>query len=782
MRSTKPIQVFELVKRRHTRMEARKRTPSQRALQIGAIVLGGAGVAAATLALVALPFYVYLTASLPPIERLEDLLNPITGELLQPTRFYDSTGGTLILTLAPEGISRQFVNAADIPWLAEAYISSNQPDFWQENTLDLSEISLPPNTIAEHLVARLLFSSESEGWLKNIQTNLLAADAIEKYGRQQILAWALNSTDFGHWAFGAEGAAQLYFGKPAVELTLAESALLAAVAQAPALNPIDAPELAIRFQRLVLTAMREQGVITEAELTAAIADPLVFASGREPISLAPDFTDLAVRQLKAELGDQRVVNGGLEVTTTLDFALQQEISSFFSVGEQTNLAILDPINNRVLAAWGDTSTQHPAGGLMTPFIYLSAFAEGWSPASLVWDIYEEFPEGTTTLPLQSPVTLRQSLANGDLDATASLMQNLAIRRNINELVQIFNAGTVDITQEEFAITTLEAARMFSSLSQSGFVANKATSTANTLLFAADPNGVVEFDLTQTEWQPIISSEIAFLVTDILGDTTFWQLPTNINQASAIFKDSGQHWQIAYSPQRVVSVWTEEELDPESPLWPPFFLAAHRRLPMKDWDVPAGLTSVVVCVPSGQRPDDDCPETRREWFVRGSEPTETDSLYERIAINSLNGKLATVFTPEEFIQERVFLMVPSSAEAWVRATGIPLPPQDYDPVPAFTSVEGLPIIAEPEPFSQVSGVVEILGSLRADAVGYDVQVGQGLRPSEWQQIAEGRALPRSGILTQWNTEGLNGVWAIQLQVWDAEGRITRAYSVITIGGQ
>jgi hypothetical protein len=202
--------------------------------------------------------------------------------------------------------------------------------------------------------------------------------------------------------------------------------------------------------------------------------------------------------------------------------------------------------------------------------------------------------------------------------------------------------------------------------------------------------------------------------------------------------------------------------------------------VKDWEIPASLISVTVCVPSGQLPDEDCPQTRREWFVRGTEPVEYDTLFKRLAINSLNGKLATVFTPAEFIQESVYLMVPPEAESWALAAGIPLPPVDFDTVPAQTPISSDPIrITRPLAFTEVSGVVRIFGSVGEDIAGFDIQIGQGLHPTEWLLIAEDSSAPTNNWLAEWNTEGLSGIWAIQLQVWNEDGSVIRAYAVVTI---
>lgn len=769
MRSNRLVYVVELVKTRHARLDACKQTGSRRTLHLSALSLGVVSLVAAVLALAALPFSFLLTTGLPAVGRLEELLNPTSGVLLQPVRFYDRSGETLILTLAPEGIERKFVSVGDVPWLAKAYVASNQPDFWQAGIFEWSEATRSSDTIAERTVATLLLPNEPEGWLKNLRVNLLAADALKKYGQEQILTWAINSTDFGHWAFGAESAAQLYLGKPAAELTLAESALLVAVAQAPALNPIDAPELAIRFQRLVLTSMWEQGVITDSELAEAVSQLLVFAPARKSVNMAPDFTDLAIEQLEAELGHERVISGGLDVITTLDYELHQEAASL--IGEDgANLVIADPVNNRLLAVLGDAATEHQAGSVFNPFVYLGAFAQGKAPASLVW----VFDQRTAASINQGPLTLRKAFAGRLSTVEASLSIDPAIERRFAELMQLLDIRFPD---QEAELSLADAARVYGLLSQNGLAANIESPSLNTLLFAAGPSSSVELDLTRTVWQSVLSPDLSYLVTDVLSDTTYWQQA--IDRPAAFTFDTGQHWLVAYSPQRVLVLWKETAFGDESQIWLPLFETAHRGLPTIDWEVPAGLISVIVCVPSGQLPDEDCPETRREWFLRDNRPRETDGLYQRIAINSLNGKLATVFTPEEFVEERVYLMVPPEGEAWAQAARIPIPSQDYDPVPGLKIGNSLPKIAQPAPFTEVSGLVKVIGSLGADAVRYDVQIGQGLRPSEWLLLAEGRASPWKRDLAQWDTEGLGGIWAIQLQTWNAEGKMTRVYTVVTI---
>jgi hypothetical protein len=126
-----------------------------------------------------------------------------------------------------------------------------------------------------------------------------------------------------------------------------------------------------------------------------------------------------------------------------------------------------------------------------------------------------------------------------------------------------------------------------------------------------------------------------------------------------------------------------------------------------------------------------------------------------------------------------MQVPIEAASWARATGVEVAPEEYDSIPAFEDDgEGLRINS-PAAFAEVSSEVRIFGRLPAGTVAYDVQVGAGLYPTEWLLIAEDDSLVRSGELTEWDVSGLSGLWAIQLQAWDAEGVLQRTYTVVTI---
>ena len=119
------------------------------------------------------------------------------------------------------------------------------------------------------MISELLLWNESPGLWRAARERILAAQITSHYGRQKVMEWYLNSTNYGSLAFGAEQAAQVYFGKSASRLNLAEAAILAAVSESPALNPMDSPQTALQRGEIVIDAMFGQGLITAAEVETA---------------------------------------------------------------------------------------------------------------------------------------------------------------------------------------------------------------------------------------------------------------------------------------------------------------------------------------------------------------------------------------------------------------------------------------------------------------------------------------------------------------------------------
>ena len=267
--------------------------------------------------------YVNLTRDLPSLRILPILLNPPNGYLLQPTRIYDRTGQNILFTFAPDDSPRRYIplsetNPQHLPkTLTDAVIAKTDPDFWQHPGYTLNAIAdyeLHP-TLAQRLVSDLLLFDEPPSLRRALRERILAAQITAQYGRTQILEWYLNSANFGRYAFGADAAAQLYFGTSATELTTAQSAILAAVSDSPSLNPYDAPETALERGRETIIRMSALNFLSDQAKDNALGESPRFQTPppAQP-QLASAFTNLLLNQLDARFSRQRIERGGLTIT------------------------------------------------------------------------------------------------------------------------------------------------------------------------------------------------------------------------------------------------------------------------------------------------------------------------------------------------------------------------------------------------------------------------------------------------------------------------------------
>ena len=208
--------------------------------------------------------------------------------------------------------------------------------------------------------------------------------------------------------------------------------------------------------------------------------------------------------------------------------------------------------------------------------------------------------------------------------------------------------------------------------------------------------------------------------------------------------------------------------------------ASQSIPQQGWAIPAGVTTMDVCDPSGLLPTKNCPSIVSEVFLNGNEPVQLDHLYQTFTVNRETGYLATVFTPPQLIENKVFLMIPPEAQAWAKSANVPMAPIAYDAIQASQVNPDVNITA-PALFAEVNGQVQIKGTAAGTDFGrYRVLVGQGIEPQNWIQVGSDSTAPvNNDILAAWDTTGLNGLYAVQLQVVRTDQRVDAATIQVTI---
>jgi len=844
MPSTLPI-----LRARRERRLARQRNSADRTrntfLSLGMIL----SLVTAALIITAAFSYVDLTRDLPSAQILPILLNPPNGVLLQPTQILDRTREHVLLTFAPASGAtqpRRYVPLSDtnpqhLPKsLTDAVIAASDPDFWTHPGYTFADFTNPDlhPTLAQKLVFDLLLFDEPPSLQRALRERVLAAQITAQYGRTQILEWYLNSAHFGHYAFGAEAAAQLYFGKSATALTTAESAILAAVSDSPSLNPYDAPQTALERGQATVNLMSAQGFLsTEATANALGESPLFQTPPPAKPQVASAFINLLLSQLDSRFPRERIERGGLTIVSTLDYDVQKQsscVTAFYAAriaglpdpvlecealrflpalpsgvkapDSSASAIVTDPKTGQILAVVGETFQAqetpligaHNPGSVLDAFVYLTGFTRGLSPASLIWDIPGKTDVENFDGEYHGPIRLRAALANDYPAPAAQVLSQMGIE-NVDKIASSFSISRGG------ELSLIDAASAYGIFAQQGVHFGQDVNDAfvpATILKVESNDGSVWLDWTTPQAKPVVTSGLAYLMNHALSDESarMGLLGSShvleIGRPAAVklgqTTDALDTWAIGYTPSRVVAAWTgTHQAFPlqggqrgvgsraVAALWSALMQIATQDLPSDGWAKPADVSVINVCDPSGMLPTADCPNLVSEVFLNGNEPIQADNMYRKFAINRETGLLATVFTLPQLIEERVYLVVPSDARTWAESAGLAIPPSNYDVIQA-PQIDSDVNIVSPELYAEVSGRVRITGSAAGeDFISYRVLVGQGLNPQEWIEVAEGSEPVTNGLLAEWNTSKLSGLYAIQLQVVRSDQKVDTAIIQVTV---
>jgi 1A family penicillin-binding protein len=579
----------------------------------------GIGVAA----LLCIGGYFWFSTNLPAPERLRD------RAALGSTRILDRRGQLLYTLPDPLSGRQRPITLHDIPLaLRQATIAAEDAGFYQNPGVELSGILRAAwvdlqsralvaggSTITQQLARGFLLDpqlAQRRTLDRKLREAVLALKLTAIYSKDDILALYLNQTYYGGMSYGVEAAARHYFGKPARDLDLAESALLAGLPQAPSrYDPFADPAAAQARQSDVLDAMVRAGVITAAQAVAAKSEPLQFAADDQRMR-APHFVQYVLGLLNAQLGPEVVARGGLTVTTTLDIdlhdaaqeLLRRQVALLATPRDggpdhrvrNGAVVVLDPSSGAILTMVGSPNFDDAAnqgqvnaalarrqpGSAIKPLTYAAALERGWTPASTIFDIPTTFQtrEGRPYAPqnydrsYHGPLALREALATSSNVAAVRVLDSIGIpalldiakRLGITTLGEPGNAGRygLALTLGGGEVTPLELTGAFGAFANGG---RRVTPFA--ILNVVDTQGLRVGDwgievLSPTPNPYPLSPQVAYLITDILADRyarmrAFGaQSALDIDRPAAAktgtTSDWRDNWTVGYTPDRVVGVW------------------------------------------------------------------------------------------------------------------------------------------------------------------------------------------------------------------------------------
>jgi 1A family penicillin-binding protein len=593
------------------------------------------------------------------------------------------------------------------------------------------------STITQQLARNLLMESSERNEQtapRKLREALLAYSLTRTLSKDEILALYLNETYFGNMAYGAEAAARAYFAKPAAQLSLAESSLLAGLPQSPALyDPLTNLSAARQRQRVVLDLMVRSGYITPEQADRAHSEPLQFAGSPFTIE-APHFCMLVRHELSAHLGEEAVRRGGLRIYTTLDLDLQHAAERHVRHHLATlnnpeggrpgrnvrnaAVVVLDPGDGAVRVMVGSpdyfdrtingavnaTLSPRQTGSAIKPLTYAAAFERGHTPATMMVDARTAFStrEGTPYVPInydyrfRGPVLLREALASSynvvavrvldqiGVDALPDMARRLGIstmsRTDAQGLAIALGSSEVPLLQLSTAYATL---------------ANGGLRVAPHIIERIeDGAGHVLYSAPASAPEMVLDSRVAYLLTHILADdrarvpgfgqSSVLETPFGAAVKTGTTTDWRDNWTVGYTTEWVVGVWVgNADNEPmrhvsgvsgAAPIWNAVIRSAHLH-PPAPFAEPAGLVRTQVCATSGQLPGPACAYRHEELFIAGTQPAEPCAMHRLVAYDATTGRVATDDTPPERRVLRRVTVWPDEALAWAEEEGLPLPPPE-----------------------------------------------------------------------------------------------------------
>lgn len=631
------------------------------------------------------------------------------------------------------------------PHLINAVISIEDQSFWENPGFDLKAIirSLLVNlrsgkivsgasTITQQL-ARLSFSDKkNRSFFRKIKEILIAIRINFLFSKKEILTTYLNNVYFGNMVYGAQSASLLYFNKDVNNLSLNESAFLAGLIASPErYNPYLRIDQAKKRRNEVLDLMVKKGYLSSKKSKKIKEEEINVEKNVEEIK-APHFVFYVLSQLEKK-GFEK--NKDLNVYTTLNYYAYQaahEISSdiVLSLMEKHNLtnASLVLIRNEtgeIIVMMGGvnffdkknqgqvnmtTSLRQP-GSTLKPIVYAVAFTQGYTPASLIFDVKKTYltkkGEGYTPYNYDGKyhglVLVREALASSYNLPAVEMLSKIGIKDFLQTAREMGLKSLRDDRHYDLSIalggceaTLIELTNTYATFARGGYYKD-----FYTISKIYDDKGRVIYRHKNGKPKQTLGKNgemVSYLITDILsdpkarmpgfGEKNLLVLNRPVAVKTGTTTDWHDNWTIGYTPSYTLGVWVGNNNNQPmkkisgifgaAPIWNQFFEKFLKDKPFENFKIPNGIKKIEICATSGLLPDQLCLERYQEVFIEGTEPKEKSTIHKKVLIDKRNGLKAGKGCSEEFTEERIFIDYPPEVFRWAKENSLPIIPDNFSP--------------------------------------------------------------------------------------------------------
>ncbi len=541
------------------------------------------------------------------------------------------------------------------------------------------------STITQQIIKNTLLNTDKT-IIRKAKEWVLAVKLERYFTKEQILQIYLNDAPFGSTIYGVEEASRAFFNKSAKDLTIAESAYLAAMLPAPSYySPLGSHKDKLDARKnLVLKKMNEYNYITDEEMESAKASVVVFSPTASNSIKAPHFVFYILDYLQKKYGEDVMETGGYTIKTTLDYELQQKAEEIVKTkalenekrfrASNSSLVAVDPTTGQILTmvgsrdyfdksidgAYNIATAQRQPGSSFKPFIYATAFGKGYTPETILFDVDTEF---STTCATNPDTCYNPGNFDGKFKGPISIRSALAESRNIPAVKLLYLVGIEDAvdTAKKLGITTLtdpqqlglslvlgggEVTLLDMTSAYGGFANSGIKNPTTGILEIQDIKGN---SIEKYEQNPLVAIEKnqALTLNDVLSDANA-RIPTfggqitipGVAVKTGTTNDDRDAWIVGYTPTLSVGVWSGNNNNSKTtsggaaisgPIWKAFMEEAMKKIPATPFEKP---------IPN---PDYDKlkPVLRGQWMGNKS-----------VWIDKVTGLLATKNTPIEARIEKV----------------------------------------------------------------------------------------------------------------------------------
>ncbi len=457
------------------------------------------------------------------------------------------------------------------------------------------------STITMQLIKNLFLSQKKE-FTRKLAESVLSIRLEQVFRKEKILEMYLNQVYWGHNNYGAETAAQSYFGKHASELNLAEGALMAGLIQSPERwSPFVSLKNSKIRQHEVINRLEKLAWITPAQAKEAKAYKIKIGKIKAwQSSKLPFVTEAVIDELNQKFGKETVRKGGMRIQTTVDYKFQKDAEELIGgIGKaygrdfQIALAAVDPRTHFVKAMVGGidykkssfnraTDARRQPGSSFKPFVYYTAFATGkYSPESIVYDSPVRYRDGDGYYSPKNyaggysgPMTIRNALKVSanipavkmgkavGLDKVIQTCRTLGIRSPLEPVVSL-PLGATDLSP-------MEMAGAFATFAATGWqsefpaVGNSSQSSTTSIVRVTDTEGNVLLDHSPEKGNrklvldPWASAQITSAMESVIygGGGTGKEAAIGRPAAGKTGTTSSEKdvWFVGFVPQLSAAVW------------------------------------------------------------------------------------------------------------------------------------------------------------------------------------------------------------------------------------